>query len=74
MSTIEEALDGLNGPREVFRPMLQAEAILNRICGTAELLAQQREVPPWVIISEMTSHGSGVSNAIYQVYRNSGVD
>ena len=66
---IEEALDTLHGPRETFRPLLEAEAILRRICRTAECRASHENVEPWSIIGEMTGHGSGVSNAIYQVYK-----
>jgi len=69
MATIEQALDGIHGPRETYRPLLEPVAILNRICRTAELRAQQQGVDPWSVISDITGHGSGVSNAIYKVYR-----
>ena len=69
MATIEEALAGLHGDPERFRPMLEPEAILKRICRTAEMRAERTARPAWSIISEVTGHGSGVSNAIYQVYR-----
>jgi hypothetical protein len=69
VATIEEALDGLYGDRERFRPMLEPEAILKQICRTAEMTADRKGRPAWSIISDITGHGSGVSNAIYQVYR-----
>ena len=69
MATIEEALDTIRGPRETYRPMLEADAIIRRICRNAEGHALRRDVDPWVIIGNWTGHGSGVSNAIYQVYR-----
>jgi len=69
MTTIEEALDTIHGPRETYRPLLESDAIIRRICRTAEIVAQQKGVEPWSIVGEWTGHGSGVSNAIYQVYR-----
>lgn len=65
---VEEALNQLHGDPETFRPLLQPEAILARICRTAKIQADHECVPPWSIISDLTGHGSGVSNAIYNVY------
>lgn len=65
---IEQALDRINGPRESYRPLLDAENILQRICRNAEGAAIRRGTEPWVIISDITGHGSGVSAAIYRVY------
>jgi len=70
MATIEEALDSLRGSRERFRPMLEnKDKILESMCDYAERAGRDQQVPPWSIISDITQHGSGVSNAIYQVYR-----
>jgi len=70
MATIEEALDGLHGSRERFRPMLEnKDEILASMCDYAERTGRAQQVPPWSIISDITLHGSGVSNAIYKVYR-----
>ena len=66
---IIEALDEINGPRETYRPLLDPINILQRICRTAEGKARRRRTEPWVIISDITGHGSGVSAAIYSAYR-----
>lgn len=66
---IEQALDTLYGPREEFRKTLQPEELLKRICWHAKNEADKTGVEPWTIISKWTSHGSGVSNAIYQLYK-----
>lgn len=69
MITIDEALDSLPGPRERYRPLLDAENIMRRICRTAEGLATRRGTSPWVIIGDVTGHGIGVSDAIYRLYK-----
>ena len=68
MATIEEALDGIHGPRETYRPLLDPLNILQRICRNAVGAAKRRGTEPWAIISDITGHGSGVSAAIYKVY------
>ena len=65
---IEKALDMLRGDRDRFRASLEPEAILKRICRTAEIRSRQENVPAWSIISNITGHGSGVSSAIYYLY------
>ena len=65
---IEKALDMLRGDRDGFRASLEPEAILKRICRTAEIRARQKDLPAWAIISDITGHGSGVSSAIYYLY------
>lgn len=68
--TIDELLDKLKGPREVFRDILtDKDAILARMCRYAQWKAKEEGVPPWSIIGEITSHGSGVSSCIYELYR-----
>ena len=66
---IEDALDTLHGPRETFREVLEPTAILERMCRTAILRAEQENMPAWSIIGQITGHGSGVSSAILNVYR-----
>lgn len=66
---IEESLDRIDGPRETFRPLLDPVNILHRICRNAEGQALRRHTEPWVIIGDITGHGSGVSAAIYEIYR-----
>ena len=73
--TIDEVLDSLRGPRESFRATLaDKDKILSRMCRYAERKAKQIRVPPWSIIGEITDHGSGVSNAIYELYRDHSED
>jgi len=69
MATIEEALAELHGDHEIFRPLLEPEAIIRRICRVAETRATQKGREPWSVISDITGHGSGISNAIYQIYQ-----
>lgn len=67
---IEEVLDGLRGPREHFREILtDTTGLLRKVCQYAEFAAKKKKVEPWSIIGEITGHGSGVSSAIYQLYR-----
>ena len=65
---IEDALGTLHGPRETFREVLEPTAIIERICRTAMLRAEQTNMPAWSIIGQITGHGSGVSSAILSVY------
>ena len=68
--TIDEVLDGLRGPRESFRQVLtDKDKLLSQMCRYAERKAKQKRVPPWSIIGDITDHGSGVSSAIYELYR-----
>lgn len=70
MPDIEKILDTLVGPREEFRrALLDAPGILHRICRKADIEAKIRDCEPWYVISKWTSHGSGVSKAIYEMYR-----
>jgi hypothetical protein len=67
---IEVVLDGLVGDRESFRKTLtDAPGILRKVCRYAEQMAEQQRVEPWSIVGQITGHGSGVSNAIYELYR-----
>ena len=68
--TVDEVLDDLRGPRESFRATLEdKDKLLSQMCRYAERLGKKKRVPPWSIIGEITDHGSGVSNAIYELYR-----
>jgi len=53
---VEKALDMLHGERETFRSSLEPEAIIKRICRTAEITARQEGVPAWTIIGNITGH------------------
>lgn len=67
---IETILDNLRGPRESFRKILEdKDALLANACAYAEWKAKKNGVPPWAIIGDMFGHGSGVSSAIYELYR-----
>lgn len=67
---IEEALTHVRGNKEHFRQvLLDKNAILTSVCDYAERVAKKKRLEPWSIISDMTDHGSGVSSAIYELYR-----
>lgn len=67
---IEEVLDGLRGNREHFREILtDTTGLLRKVCRYAEIEGKRQRRPAWSIIGEITGHGSGVSSAIYQLYR-----
>lgn len=66
---IGHQLSRLQGSTEYFRECLQSDAIMERVCQFAELEAERRHCEPWNIIGEVTGHGSGVSSAIYEVYK-----
>lgn len=67
---IETILDTLRGPREHFREILEnKDELLRGMCDYAEFVAKRKKVPAWSVIGEITSHGSGVSCAIYELYR-----
>jgi hypothetical protein len=67
---VEEVLDMLSGPREVFRrDITDIDKLMAAVCDYAESLAKKRRVPAWAIIGDITQHGSWVSSAIYELYR-----
>lgn len=66
---IEDALDALRGPRERFRELItDKDEILAACMDYFEKIAKKRRLPAWSIVGEATSHGSGVSSAIYESY------
>jgi hypothetical protein len=70
VARIDQVLEHLNGNKEHFRKLLEdKDALLASVCDYAEYRAEKARVPPWSIIGEITSHGSGVSSAIYELYR-----
>jgi hypothetical protein len=70
MATIEEAVESLRGNKESFRRTLEdKDELLARVCRYAEIEAERKGWQPWSVISRITGHGSGVSSAIYEVYR-----
>lgn len=67
---IEEALEHLRGNKEHFRQvLLDKNKILASVCDYAERMAKKKRLEPWSIIGDITDHGSGVSSAIYELYR-----
>ena len=66
---IEREANALHGDTAQFRQALQPEAILSRMCRSAEHVATRERRPVWSVIGEWTGHGSGVSAAIYGIYR-----
>lgn len=67
---LERCLDTLTGSREDFRRLLtDTEGMIRRLCQYAENEGLRREVEPWAVISRILGHGSGVSSAIYELYR-----
>jgi hypothetical protein len=67
---IEKVLENLRGAKDRFRSiLLDKDKLLERMCSYAERIAKRRRLEPWSIISDITTHGSGVSSAIYNLYR-----
>lgn len=67
---IEKILDSLRGPRESFRAILEdKDKLLAKVCQYAEIIAKRKRLQPWSIIGDIFGHGSGVSAAIYELYR-----
>lgn len=68
--TVDDMLKCLRGNPETFREILtDKDKLLQKICSFAKWKAEQKGVPPWSIIGEITGHGSGVSSCIYELYR-----
>ncbi|WP_417459148.1 hypothetical protein [Kordiimonas sp.] len=67
---VEDALLYLRGDIERFRRILSdKDELLAKVCRYAELEADHLGIEPWSIIGRMFGHGSGVSSAIYDVYK-----
>lgn len=67
---LEAVLDTLRGPRDQFRrDLTDTDTLLADFMDHVEQLAKKRRQPPWSIVGEITNHGSGVSSAIYELYR-----
>lgn len=67
---IEQVLDGLHGNRETFRAILDdKDQLLAKACQYATYRSKQTKVPAWLVIGAIFGHGSGVSAAIYELYR-----
>ena len=67
---LESILSQMNGTPDMFRECVgNPRAVLARICATAKAKAKRKKLPEWSIIGDVTGHGSGVSAAIYEYYR-----
>lgn len=67
---LDAVLDGLCGNPDTFRPiLLDKTALLADFCDHVALIAKRERRPAWSVISDITKHGSGVSAAIYELYR-----
>ena len=68
-------LDSLRGPRESFRESLTSiDHLMGRACVYAEYWSKKKRVQPWSILGEIFGHGSGVSSALYELYKKSEAD
>jgi len=72
---LESILAQMNGAPDMFRECVgDPRKVLARICRTAHWVAKRKKVPEWSIICKWTGHGSGVSAAIYEYYREDAVE
>ena len=68
--TVDEVLERLRGDRETFRKIVaDKDQLLAKLCKYAKWKGESESVPPWSIVGEILGHGSGVSSAIYELYR-----
>ena len=68
--SVDDLIDRLRGDRETFRAILgDRDGLLAKMCRYAKFRAEQEHLPAWSIVGEITGHGSGVSSAIYELYR-----
>lgn len=67
---IDEVIESLRGNKDDFRKLLSDRTeILARICDIVEQKSVFRRVAPWTVMKDITGHGSGVSSAIFELYR-----
>jgi len=70
VAKIDDVLKSLRGDPESFREILtNKDDLLAKVCAYAEQKAKKKRLPEWSIIKEIFGHGSGVSAAIYELYR-----
>ena len=68
--TPDVVIEQLRGPHDRFREIItDKDKLLEQVCNYAEFMAGQKHCEPWSIIGQITGHGSGISNAIYELYR-----
>lgn len=68
--TVDDVLKSLRGDPEKFREILtDKDKLLQKLCNYAKRKSEDEQVPAWSIVGEILGHGSGVSSAIYELYR-----
>lgn len=68
--SVDDCLKKLGGDPEKFRQILtDKDALLAKVCKYAKSRAAREKCSPWSIIGMVFGHGSGVSSAIYELYR-----
>lgn len=68
--SVDDVLKRLRGNPDTFREILtDKDKLLAKLCRYAKYKGEKSRVPPWSIVGEILGHGSGVSNAIYELYR-----
>lgn len=67
---VDEVLKPLRGDHDKLRTLLlDKDHLLEKLCSYAEVTSQSKKIPAWSIIGQILGHGSGVSSAIYELYR-----
>lgn len=67
---VKKAICNLRGNMDYFRSIVtDKDELLRKMCGYTKDEAERQRCEPWSIIGEITGHGSGVSAAIYEIYR-----
>lgn len=68
--SVDEVLECLRGNKDSFREILtNKDELLKQLCRYAEIEATKKGCEPWSILGNILGHGSGVSSAIYELYR-----
>jgi len=68
--TVDDVLKSLRGDPENFQQILtDKDTLLQKLCKYAKRKSEDEQVPAWSIVGEILGHGSGVSSAIYELYR-----
>jgi hypothetical protein len=72
---IDDVLSHLRGDIEGFRAiLLDKTELLAQFMDYVESVARRKRCQPWSLVGQITSHGSGVASAIYELYRRKSVE
>lgn len=55
--------------RAFRKDITDIDKLMTSVCDYAERQAKKKRCEPFSVIGEITNHGSGVSSAIYELYR-----